>query len=124
MRRLLLSLILISFHSIADFSGHWVHESESKSLTLDLVEDGTYLVGKYCFITNGGNRIDCPESNDGNIHGVITDDIGIVDFESSFGGRGQATISIEKSVLKYTITNSAPFVNANMSVSKEIFFKK
>ncbi|HCP7889929.1 TPA: hypothetical protein OFX50_000758 [Escherichia coli] len=124
MKRMLLFLTFISFHSIANFSGHWVNESDSQSLTLDLVEDGAYLVGKYCFITNDGNRIDCSEDNDKNINGIIKDNVGVVDFESTFGGIGQATISIEKNVLKYTITNPAPFVNANMSVPNVIYFKK
>ena len=124
MKRVLLFLIFISFHSIANFSGHWVNENDSQSLTLDLVEDGAHLVGKYCFITNDGNRIDCSEGNDRNINGIIKDNVGIVDFESTFGGIGQATISIEKNVLKYTITNPAPIVNANMSVPNVIFLKK
>ncbi|EFR2125007.1 hypothetical protein H0537_004180 [Salmonella enterica] len=76
------------------------------------------------FITNHGNRIDCSEGNDRNINGVIKDNVGVVDFKSTFGGIGQATISIERDLLKYTITNPTPFVNANMSVPKVILFKK
>lgn len=45
-------------------------------------------------------------------------------FNSTFGGVGKATLSIEKDVLTYTITNYTPFINANMSVPKVIFFKK
>ncbi|MDF7680543.1 hypothetical protein PT300_08040 [Enterobacteriaceae bacterium ESL0689] len=117
-------LAFISFYSMANFSGHWVNENDSQSLTLDLVEDGAHLTGNYCFITNNGNRIDCSEGNDRNINGIIKNNIGVVDFESTFGGIGQATISIERDMLKYTITNSTPFVNANMFVSEVILFKK
>lgn len=124
MKKILFILAFISFHSMANFSGHWVNENDSQSLTLDLVEDSTHLAGKYCFITNHGNRIDCSEGNDRNINGVIKDNVGVVDFKSTFGGIGQATISIERDLLKYTITNLTPFVNANMSVPKVILFKK
>lgn len=37
MNKILLFLLFISFHSMASFSGHWVNESESQSLTLDLL---------------------------------------------------------------------------------------
>ena len=124
MKQILLLLIFISFHSIASFSGHWVYENKSQSLTLDLIEDGTHLTGKYCFITNNGNRIDCAEDNGINIKGVIKNNVGVVFFESSFGGTGEATLSIEKDILIYTINNSTPFVDSNMSVPKVIFFKK
>ncbi|MBW4927230.1 hypothetical protein KZW02_27255, partial [Klebsiella pneumoniae] len=76
MNKILLFLLFISFHSMASFSGHWVNESESQSLTLDLFENGTHLTGKYCFITNDGNRIDCAEDNDRNINGIIKDNVG------------------------------------------------
>lgn len=64
-------LIFISFHSMANFSGHWIYESNSKSLTLDLIEDDNNLIGNYCFITNNGTRIDCSEDNDRNIDGTL-----------------------------------------------------
>lgn len=124
MKQILLLLTFISFHSMASFSGHWVYENKSQSLTLDLIEDGTHLTGKYCFITNHGNRIDCAEDNEINIKGVIKNNVGVVFFESSFGGTGEATLSIEKDILIYTINNSTPFVDSNMSVPKVISFKK
>lgn len=124
MKKILLLLIFISFHSMASFSGHWVYENKSQSLTLDLIEDGPHLTGKYCFITNNGNRIDCAEDNEINIKGVIKNNVGVVSYESSFGGVGEATLSIEKDSLIYTINNDTPFVDANMSVPKVIPFKK
>ncbi len=124
MKQILLLLVFISFHSMANFSGHWIYENNSQSLTLDLIEDGNHLTGKYCFITNNGNRIDCSEDNDRSINGVIKNNVGVVFFESTFGGIGEATLSVEKDILTYTISNSTPFINANMSMPKVIFFKK
>lgn len=124
MNKILLFLLFISFHSMASFSGHWVNESESQSLTLDLFENGTHLTGKYCFITNDGNRIDCAEDNDRNINGIIKDNVGVVSFESTFGNVGEATLSVGKDTLIFTINNDMPFINANMSVPKVIFFKR
>ncbi|EPF6109374.1 hypothetical protein R2970_001854 [Enterobacter cloacae] len=123
MKKLLL-LVFISFHSMATFSGHWVDEDNSQSLTLDLIESGTHLTGKYCFITNNGNRIDCAEGDEENINGVIKNNVGVVSFESTFGGTGEAILSVAKEILTYTIVDSTPFTNANMSMPKVIFFKK
>lgn len=124
MRKILLLLILTSFYSEAYFSGHWVNESNSQSLTLNLIEDSSHILGNYCFITNNGNRIDCSEGNDRNIDGVVKDNIGAVSFVSTFGSIGEATLSIKNDTLIYTITNYTPFISANMSVPKVIYFKR
>lgn len=124
MKKSLLLCVFISFHSMATFSGHWIDEDNSQSLTLDLIESGAHLTGKYCFITNNGNRIDCSEGNEENINGIVKNNVGVVSFESTFGGVGEATLSVAKEILTYTIVDSTPFTNANMSVPKVIFFKK
>lgn len=84
MKKTLLLCVFISFHSMATFSGHWIDEDNSQSLTLDLIESGAYLTGKYCFITNNGNRIDCSEGNEENINGIVKNNVGVVSFESTF----------------------------------------
>lgn len=124
MRKIAPFLIVISFHSMANFSGRWINESNTQSLTLDLIEDSSHILGNYCFITNNGNRIDCSEGNGRNIDGVVKDNIGTVSFVSTFGSVGEATLSIEKDTLKYTITNYTPFISASMSVPKVIYFKR
>jgi hypothetical protein len=124
MKNLFFLLFFVAFHSIASFSGHWVNDSNSQSLTLDLIEKGNDVYGRYCFITNNGNRIDCAESGDVNIKGVVKNNVGIVIFESIFGGSGKATLSIIDGILSYAINDYSPFVEANMSVPKVISFKK
>lgn len=124
MKKLSLLFIVISFHSIASFSGHWVDINNSRSLTLELSENGDHIAGRYCFITNNGNRIDCAEDNDTNINGIIQNNVGKVSYTSTFSGVGEATLSMEKDILIYIITNYTPFINANMSVPKVIYFKR
>ncbi|MEI2350777.1 hypothetical protein V7R93_13915 [Klebsiella pneumoniae] len=48
----------------------------------------------------------------------------MVSFESTFGSVGEATLSVGKDTLIFTINNDMPFINANMSVPKVIFFKR
>ncbi|CNI83175.1 hypothetical protein HB991_02810 [Yersinia mollaretii] len=124
MKNFTLCLFFISFCSMAGFSGHWESNNESKSLTLDLVEKENNITGRYCFITNNGNRIDCAEDDDININGVTNNNIASVSFESTFGGVGKATLSIQDDELKYTISDNSPFIGANMSVPRVIIFKK
>lgn len=124
MRNILYFLILFSFYSTADFSGHWVNEGKTDSFTLDLIRSGEHLTGKYCFITNNGNRIDCEGGGEENIDGVIKGNVATVSFNSTFGGAGKATISIVNDILTYKIDDYTPFVEANMSVPKIIIFNK
>lgn len=39
-------------------TGHWEETGKSNSFTIGLVQTGSHLTGKYCFITNNGNRIE------------------------------------------------------------------
>ncbi|VDA98671.1 hypothetical protein BANRA_05088 [Klebsiella pneumoniae] len=107
---------------MASFSGHWVNESESQSLTLDLFENGTHLTGKYCFITNDGNRIDCAEDNDRNINGIIKDNVGVVSLKAHLVVLVKQHYLLER-ILIFTINNDMPFINANMSAQSYIFQK-
>jgi hypothetical protein len=86
---------------------------------------GEHVTGKYCFITNHGNRIDCAEKDDDdNIHGDIKNGVANVQFESTFGGTGSASIQIKDGGLLYDISDKTPFSQANMSVPSEIQLNK
>lgn len=121
MKKLLVILLLISFSSMAGMTGHWEKVSKSSSFIIDLVQSGEHVSGKYCFITNNGNRIDCPEKNDeDNISGTINNGVANIKFESTFGGSGVAVAKLNKNKLIYSIKNKTPFIEANMSVPDEI----
>ncbi|WP_252145879.1 hypothetical protein [Yokenella regensburgei] len=122
MKKIMFILIFLTFNAMASFTGHWSNENASNSFTLDLLENGSNLTGKYCFITNGGNRIDCSESN--NINGIVKGHTSVVTFESEFGGDGEASLSVDNNTLIFAISNTHPFINANMSVPRTIVFKK
>ncbi|EMH1277472.1 hypothetical protein V6A89_004491 [Enterobacter hormaechei] len=125
MKKYLLFLLLASFGSIACMTGHWESASKSSTFTLDLVQAGEHVAGKYCFITNNGNRIDCAEKDDDdNIHGYINNGVANIKFESTFGGKGNASMRIKDGVLLYDILDKTPFTQANMSVPSEIKLKK
>ncbi len=121
MKKLSLILLFVSFSSIACMTGHWEKVGKSNSFTIDLVQTGSHISGRYCFITNNGNRIDCAEKDDGhNISGDIKDSIAKLQFESTFGGDGIATAKISNNKLIYTIEDKTPFIQGNMSVPAEI----
>lgn len=122
MKKIMFILIFVTFNAMASFTGHWSNENNSNSFSLDLVKDGSNLTGKYCFITNGGDRIDCSERN--NINGIVKGHTSVVTFESEFGGDGEASLSVDNNTLTFTISDYSPFINANMSVPKTIVFKK
>lgn len=83
------------------------------------------MTGKYCFITNNGNRIDCAEKDDDdNVHGVVKDGGADIKFESTFNGEGTASAEIKDNKLIYIIKDKAPFIQANMSVPEVIEFNK
>jgi hypothetical protein len=41
------------------------------TLTLQLAESGNRITGSYCYISQRGNRIDCPEDDERNLSGTI-----------------------------------------------------
>lgn len=126
MEKYLLALLFISFGTMACFGGHWESESKSGTYTIVLTETGDHASGKYCFITNNGNRIDCAEQDDeDNITGTIVNGKAQVSFDSTFGGAGKASFIIKKDgELIYHIEDKKPFIEANMSVPDEITLKK
>lgn len=99
-----LSIALVALESISalatdrNLSGRWVFEEvvvgQSKpysTFTVTIDEDRAENVrGRYCFITQNGNRIDCSPDNELNISGRISGDKdkAIVRFYSFFGASG------------------------------------
>lgn len=109
-------------------TGHWEKMGKSNSFTMDLFQTGNHVTGKYCFITNNGNRIDCAEKDDDddddNVHGYVIDGVADIKFESTFAGEGTASAEIKNNKLIYTIKDKTPFVQANMSLPTVIQFNK
>lgn len=104
MRKYLFSLLFISFGSMAHFGGHWQSESKSGTSTIDSNETGDHVSGKYCFITNNGNRIDCAEQDDeDNITGTIVNGQAKESFDSAYGGKGKASFIIKDGELIFHI---------------------
>ncbi|RQM36371.1 hypothetical protein [Erwinia psidii] len=124
MKKILLALLFASSSSMACMTGHWEEKGKSNSFTIDLVQTGSHVTGKYCFITNNGNRIDCAEKDDDNVHGDVKDGVADIKFESTFDGEGTASAEIKGNKLIYTIKDRAPFIQANMSVPEVIEFNK
>jgi hypothetical protein len=119
--KILSLLLFISFGSVACMTGHWESVGKSSSFTIDLVQHGEHVSGKYCFITNNGNRIDCAEQDDeDNITGDIKNGVAKVVFESTFGRSGVAIAEMVSDKLIYKVEDKKPFVEANMSVPDEI----
>ncbi|WP_218726609.1 hypothetical protein, partial [Enterobacter chuandaensis] len=79
------------------FDGDWVGEFENDStLTLRLAELDNRITGSYCYISQKGNRIDCPEDDERNLSGTIAGNRASVEFNSSFGGvGGRAVLEIK-----------------------------
>lgn len=106
-------------------TGHWEKIGKSNSFTIDLVQTGSHVTGKYCFITNNGNRIDCVEKDDDdNVHGDVKYGVADIKFESTFDSEGTASAEIKGNKLIYTIKDKTPFIQANMSVPEVIEFNK
>lgn len=125
MRKYILLLLFISYGALAGFGGHWESDNKSSSYIIDLVETGDHVSGKYCFITNNGNRIDCTEQSDNdNITGTIVNGKALISFDSTFGGKGTAILSIDGDKLIYHVEDKMPFIEANMSVPDRIIMSK
>ncbi|WP_436876407.1 hypothetical protein [Siccibacter turicensis] len=124
MTKAIILLIFSPFSAIAGFSGHWGNHGDSSNLTIELSEEGGHISGRYCFITNRGNRIDCAEEDDINITGVISNNVATVTFMSTFGGAGKATLIVNGDKLEYSLVNDAPFIQANISVPTEVTFDR
>lgn len=87
------------------FDGVWTGESGTDStLTLRLVESGDRISGSYCYISQRGNRIDCPAEDERNLSGTIAGNRANVKFDSTFGGvDGQAVLEINASKMEWRL---------------------
>lgn len=89
---------LYSFSVIASdtFTGQWEGAVQSDStLTLRLNQQGSKLTGSYCYITQKGNRIDCPAEGADNLQGTVNNNQAAIEFTSSYGGgTGHARLNI------------------------------
>lgn len=87
------------------FNGNWEGEFENDStLTLRLAESGNRITGSYCYISQRGNRIDCPEDDERNLSGTIAGNRANVEFNSSFGGvGGRAVLEIKGSEMEWRL---------------------
>ncbi|MDU1920883.1 MAG: hypothetical protein E6304_19820, partial [Enterobacter roggenkampii] len=73
-----------------------------------LAESGNRITGSYCYISQRGNRIDCPEDDERNLSGTIAGNRANVEFNSSFGGAGgRAVLEIKGSEMEWRLVTPA-----------------
>lgn len=87
------------------FDGVWTGGvGNDSTLTLQLAESGNRITGSYCYISQRGNRIDCPEEDERNLSGTIAGNRADVEFNSSFGGAGgRAVLEIKGSEMEWRL---------------------
>ena len=98
----------------SDLAGVWevvtIHSGRDTPysvLTIELRVRGDEVSGRYCFILDYGNRIDCDPASGENFQGRLSGNgrSAHVSFQSFFGGGpGQATLNLRDSVLLWTVT--------------------
>jgi len=103
-------LLSFSAFSAQPFSGQWGAESDSpdgtplSTLSLNLVQQGQNVTGTYCYVTQRGSRIDCPEQGVENLHGTVKGASATVVFDSSFGGeKGKAELTLNDGKLSWSL---------------------
>lgn len=82
--------------SVDSFVGEWDWSSSSGTMTfsIDLKEKDGKIYGQYCAVAQNGNKIDCDNEENNNIHGIV-DDSGkssFVNFHSFFGAKDGGAI--------------------------------
>lgn len=100
--------LLLSSHSAAAgcFAGKW--KSHGPDFLLELKENGSRLQGAHLIVTQQGRRIDAAEDrNDQTISGRISGDMAEIEFTSSFGGSGKATMICSREKMEWRIRDSA-----------------
>lgn len=98
----LLSTSSLSLFASDDFTGQWSGQEKNdngslySTLTLKLKQNNNNITGSYCYVTRGGNKIDCPDDDQNNIKGVANGNNALIDFDSAFGGvKGKANLEIK-----------------------------
>jgi hypothetical protein len=88
----------------ASFDGVGWRIRGDSTLTLRLAESGNRITGSYCYISQKGNRIDCPEDDERNLSGTIAGNRANIEFNSSFGGPGgRAVLAIKGSEMEWRL---------------------
>ncbi|MDQ2256486.1 hypothetical protein [Enterobacter soli] len=64
------------------------------------------------------------QDDEDNISGSIKSGVANVQYESTFGGQGRATIELKDKKMIYIIDDKTPFIQANMSVPNKIQLTK
>jgi len=90
------------------FSGTWQgKDNNTSTLSLKLTQKGSKVIGTYCYITQGGNRIDCADEDKPNLLGSVKNNVATIRFDSNFGAvNGQATLTLEGSTLRWNMTRT------------------
>lgn len=99
---ILLSISSLPLFASDDFTGQWSGQEKNdngslySTLTLKLKQDNNNITGSYCYVTRGGNKIDCPEGNGSNLKGTANGKKALIEFDSSFGGvKGKANLELK-----------------------------
>lgn len=101
----------IGFSAAAEsFNGIWAGEKKTdagaalSSLTLKMSQDGQKIKGSYCYVSQGGTRIDCPDAGIENLHGTIEGSSAIVSFDSSHEGKpGKARLALNDDKMSWSL---------------------
>jgi hypothetical protein len=99
----------------SEYAGTWSFEKDVSgqstpysTFELDIGVRGNDVSGRYCYITQSGNKIDCEPSDPPNIHGSIGSDGALQVSFNSFSGAsgGVATISREGDKLLWKVVKN------------------
>ncbi|WP_342325082.1 hypothetical protein AAEY27_10065 [Kosakonia sp. BYX6] len=88
------------------FSGKWQGDDDfTSTFSLKLLQQNNKLTGSYCFITRGGNRIDCADEEQNNLSGEAKNNVATITFDSTFGGKnGKATLVVDGEKMQWQLT--------------------
>lgn len=98
-----------SIYATEAYKGQWSGEEvvdgvTASTLTLDISQKGKVLQGQYCYVTQQGNRIDCPDKDTINLHGEVDGKSSIIYFDSSFGAKnGSARITLDDKKMEWDL---------------------
>ncbi|WP_245393339.1 hypothetical protein [Pantoea agglomerans] len=110
----LLPISSLSLFASDNFTGQWSGQEKNdngslySTLTLKLKQNNNNITGSYCYVTRGGNKIDCPDDNDSNLKGTANGKNALIEFDSSFGGvKGKANLELEGKTTQPVNSNKA-----------------